>query len=212
MKTILALFSHPDDCELWAGGILKKHVDLGDMVIPCFFHQLKDERKEESKKALSILGMTPIFINTKSYEMPDFDSFTKLIDYLPDVIISHWEYDTHLEHKLIFEHSFKYAHYLKRVKNKTPIFLMASTYFQVGSNQNFIPSIIFDITEYIDKKIMAIKCHKSQNPDYLINDVISQNKLLGEQVKTRFAEGFIEYPLFGFRRSALRDDINSLIK
>lgn len=211
MKTIVALFSHPDDCELWAGGILKKHVDIGDKVIPCFFHQLKKERKEESIKALSILGMKPVFIDTNSYEIPDFNVFIKIIDFLPDVIISHWEYDTHLEHKLIFQHSYKYAHYLKRLKKHTPLFLMASTYFQIGSNQNFIPTIIFDITEYIDQKIEAIKCHVTQNSEFLINDVITQNKLLGGQVKVGFAEGFIEYPLFGFKRSMLRRDLNSLI-
>ena len=212
MKTIFAIFSHPDDCELWAGGILKKHIDMGDEVKIFFFHQLTDKRIEESKTALAILGLTPTFVNTPDYQMPDFENFVLTAgDKNPDIVISHWEEDTHLEHRLIFEHSLKYVHYLKRYKKNTPIFLVASTYYLMGRQQNFRPSLIFDISPYIELKENAINCHISQKPHSLLKDIISQNQIFGKQVGVEYAEGFIEYPLFGFNRTALRDNLRDLL-
>lgn len=212
MKTIFAIFSHPDDCELWTAGILKKHIDMGDTVRVFFFHQLTDKRIEESRRALAILGMSPVFIYTPDYGLPDFEKFISLTkNEIPDIIISHWDDDTHLEHRLIFEHTLHYAHYLKRYRKFTPLFLMASTYFMSGRHKNFRPSVIFDISSNIEQKIEAIKCHVSQKPAFLLDDIMSQNRILGKQVGVAYAEGLMEYPLFGFKRTALRNDLNDLL-
>lgn len=212
MSTIFAIFSHPDDCELWAGGILKKHIDKGDTVKVFFFHQLTDKRMEESRCALSILGLIPTFVPTPDYELPDFDNFISLTNNeIPKVVISHWDKDTHLEHRIIFEHSLKYVHYLKRYKKSMPLFLMASTYFMTGIYQNFRPSLIFDISPYIRLKKEAINYHVSQKPDFLLDDIISQNRMLGKQVGVEYAEGFVEYPLFGFRHTALHKDLSDFL-
>lgn len=212
MKTIFAIFSHPDDCELWAGGILKKHIDMGDAVRVFFFHQLTDKRIGESRRALAVLGLIPVFIPTPDYGLPSFEAFISLTgNEAPDIVISHWDDDTHLEHRLIFEHTLHYVHYLKRYRKVTPIFLMASTYFMSGRHLDFRPSLIFDISPYIELKIEAINCHVSQKPDFLLDDIVSQNRILGKQVRVPYAEGFMEYPLFGFNRTALRNDLNDLL-
>jgi len=207
---IAVFFAHPDDAEIWAGGTLKKHVDLGDKVTSYMFHELNDIRIAESKQALSILGIRGEYHNTQPYQQPNFENLLKCIEVMPDVVITHWEKDTHIEHQLVFRLSLMLAHFAKRYHKKTPCLLMTSTYGGQGIDTLFSPTIIVDITNEIQSKREAILCHVSQRPENILNDIESQNRILGSQVKTQFAEGFIEYPLFGFKRTALRSNLGDL--
>jgi LmbE family N-acetylglucosaminyl deacetylase len=211
MKNIVAIFAHPDDAEIWAGGTLKKHIDLGDRVKSYIFYEVNEIRKLESEKAQSLLGLDAEFFVTLPYQKPNFEEFIKKFEDVPDIILTHWENDTHIEHQQIFKLSLLLAHYFKRYYKKTPCLLMASTYANQGANSFFNPTIIIDIANQMDIKIEAILCHKSQKPDTILNDIESQNRILGNQIKTKFAEGFIEYPLFGVKRSALRNSFRDLL-
>ena len=208
---ITALFAHPDDCELWAGGTLKKHIDNGDEVNTCMFYELSIKRLEESRQALSMLEIPSLAVETPAFCIPDFRNFYDKYMFEPDIIITHWEYDTHLEHKLIFNFSLNYAHYLKRYKKKTPVFLMASTYNLVGSGLSFTPSIIVNISDQWESKKEAIMMHKSQKPELLLKDIESQNAIFGNQIKRQMAEGFIEYPLYGRRITTRRENLSDFL-
>jgi len=207
MKSIAAIFAHPDDAEIWAGGTLKKHVDLNYNVKSYMFYELSQIRCAESEEALNFLSISASLCRTESYKPPKFSLFKKLIHPLPDIIITHWESDSHIEHKLIFDLSLLFAHHMKRYYKKTPLLLMSSTYNLLGTTGMFQPSIIMDISEQMQTKEKAIKCHKSQNPNRILNDVRAQNTIFGLQIKRKYGEGFIEYPLFGTKNTRKYDQI-----
>lgn len=156
MINIAAFFAHPDDCELWACGTLKKHIERGDVVNTYLFYELNKCRLKESSQALLFLRIPPFYFKTNPFTLPEFKDFCDNYTFEPDIIITHWEHDTHLEHKLIFNFSLLFAHYLKRYKKKTPIILMSSTYNQVGNSCVFIPTVIVDISDQWENKKKAI--------------------------------------------------------
>ncbi|NOQ25816.1 MAG: hypothetical protein GQ564_10685 [Bacteroidales bacterium] len=215
---IYVFLAHPDDCELWAGGTLLKHVNKGDIVKSFVFYDITKQRKMESIKALDLLGITSFFYPVKTFSAPNIDSFLKDFTIeVPDLIITHWNLDSHIEHRSIFSFSTMLIHHWNRnkMRNKNgayPILLMCSTYFLLGENIMFHPNIIVDITGVFDKKIKAIMHHKSQKVEVLIKDIESQNSTFGSSIEKRYAEGFIEYPLFGKNKSLERNNLNELIK
>ncbi|NVO12331.1 MAG: PIG-L family deacetylase [Bacteroidales bacterium] len=214
---IYAIFAHPDDCELWAGGTLWKHVKIGDIVKTFIFYDITEQRKSESITSLDTLGIECSFCQTEPFMTPNIYSFLNKRIEVPDIIITHWNYDSHIEHKSIFNLAIELIHYWNRNKIRNnngtyPILLMGSTYFLLGENKMFQPNIIIDITTEFKDKINAIKFHKSQKVDLLISDVRSQNILFGNSIQREFAEGFLEYPTFGRFFSANRENLKELIK
>lgn len=214
---IYSFFAHPDDCELWAGGTLTQHFNNGDEVKSFVFYDISNQRRKESSNALESLGISPFFHPQENSSLPDITLFLDEFSIeVPDVILTHWNFDSHIEHRNIFNFSTMLVHYWNRnqYKNrngKYPILLMSSTYFMLGENKEFQPTIIIDITDVFDQKVKAIRMHKSQKPDLLIRDITSQNCLLGNRIGYKFAEGFTEYPLFGKNKSLKRQNFNDLI-
>jgi len=211
MKKIAAVFAHPDDLEIWAGGTIKKHLGFGDQVRSYVFFEINDTRKAENDRAMALLGIEVDYVFTPPYQAPDFEGFIASHTDIPDLIITHWNEDTHLEHQLVFSFSLLWAHHLKRYRKQPPILLMASSYTAQGYSSAFNPSIIIDISDQMEAKKAFILCHQSQKPEKILTDVTAQNTLLGIQVKTPYAEGFLEYPLFGYKKTALRNSFRDFI-
>lgn len=213
MKIIYAIFAHPDDCEIWSGGTLYKFVQKGGKVSSYCFYEISDIRKKESERALKRLSIQANFLASEPYQKLDSDRFlSETSGVVPDLIITHWNDDTHLEHQKTFDLALELAHYYKRYNKKTPILLMVPSYYLHGVNKAFKPEIILDISDVLDKKINAIECHESQNPSFILKDILTQNRIFGQQIKVEYGEGYKEYPLFGFRRTAKRSGLEDLFE
>jgi N-acetylglucosamine malate deacetylase 1 len=210
---IVGLFAHPDDAELWCGGTLHLHSCAGDAVRVLAFHCLSPERQAEARAGAQILGIDVGFLPAAEYEPPDaLSTFNVLAVDPPDVVITHWMHDTHIEHRKVFAHALESVHRLKRHMKKTPLMLMTSTYFAMGSQGTFEPNVVCDISAVMDIKRAAIMAHTSQRPEALLDDVLTQNRLWGSRIAARYGEGFLEYPLFGFRHTTRRASLHDLVR
>lgn len=208
---ILGIFAHPDDMELWAGGTVLLHADAGDRITLIVFYELTPVRIAELHAAWQGVPVEIRLEPTAPYTPIRHDATSDALGHPPDVVLTHWNRDVHIEHRLAFEHAALFCHASKRYQKRTPVLLMTTTYYGKGDGESFDPSIIVDVSSTIERKQRAIAQHVSQNPDHLLADVDSQNRLLGARIGVRHAEGFDEYPLFGFRRSAARTSLAEII-
>ncbi len=195
---ILNFFSHLDDAEIWAGGTINKHYLRGDDIETIVFASAKDERIDESKKAHSILGARLIVYNdiVNLHEKILFLS-EMIIDKKPDIVLTHWMYDSHPDHQNTCEIVRK-AIIKPWILNGNPKRLFSvNTYSSQGFDRVFNPTHYIDISENFEIKIKSLRCFLSQ-PTSLWEKMVSvQNQFLGERIRTKYAEGFINIPIQG---------------
>lgn len=214
---ILAIGAHPDDVELGLGGCLAKHVEKGDDVHVLIFsrgekgvsddelnvkERLSGEennvlkgslRENETKEALKFLGINDEKITILG--LPDAeigvnrDTLEEVYRYVmmlnPDVIYTHHLEDDHLDHvgtSLITLHAAR--------KAKAILF-----YESPSTRASFSPNYFVDISDYLEKKIKALKIHKTQvGKPYMDEDVVkSKARFGGFQAKIKYAEAFVVY-------------------
>lgn len=215
MFKILAISAHPDDIELGLGGSLARYVEEGkevyvlilsrgekgvsdDKIDEEMSEREKDElkgkmREEETRKALNFIGVKNE--NIKILGLPDGGIkpddriveriYEHIIRIGPDVIFTHFPEDDHLDHvntSLITLHAGR--------KMKNVLF-----YESPSTRASFSPNYFVDISDYIQKKIEALKMHKTQNrKPYMDEEVIkAKARYRGFQAKVRYAEGFVVY-------------------
>ena len=166
---ILAIGAHPDDIEIYMFGLLSAFLNRGDKVYPAVAtdgclgtvsikKNLKMIRKKETKKAMKKFN-EPIFLDSKdgslSLDMSITQKIKKLIlSIVPDLIVTHSPLDYHPDHRAL-------SKYVKDAVGFVAPILYADTLMGVNSN----PTVYIDISDYIEEKISAIMCHRSQNPE-----------------------------------------------
>lgn len=168
---VLAIGAHFDDMELGCSGTLIKHVNKGDRVtmLTLSNSEYKNaegkrvrnaaEAFEEGKQAADRIGADLICFNYNTFSIPFDESLTKLITYQIeklhiDTIYSHWSHDVHRDH----QYSARCALMAGR---HVPRFLMYRSNFYL-SDESFRGNFFSDISDVMDKKIEAIKAHKSE--------------------------------------------------
>lgn len=162
MKKILAIWPHPDDIELWCFGTMCKLAGEGNEVH--FLVLSKGEwgtdewdRIAEAKQSAGLLNCSLHIENLPDrYMSSGYETITVIDKYIknikPDMVfIPSWS-DTHQDHRAIYEASLVAA----RLIDEIYIYQAPSTTI------DFRPTVYFDITKYIDKKIEAVKIHSTQ--------------------------------------------------
>lgn len=183
MKDIMVIAVHPDDETLGVGGTLLKHKFNGDRIhcVFCtdiyesegFSKQQVERREEELMQVCKIydfdtyhrLGLktTKIDEYSKSFLVDAFSEiFSKIA---PNIVYLPFAYDVHSDHRIIFEaaysctKSFRYPSIERILMMET---LSETDFAPALSNQNFIPNIFIDITNFIEKKCEIMKIYKSE--------------------------------------------------
>ncbi len=211
---ILAIGAHPDDIELGLGGSLARYVEKGKEVYALILSKgekgVRDEkvegklvkekdelkgkmREDETRKALNLLGVKNE--NIKILGLPDGgikpcdDAIEKVYEHImkvnPDVIYTHFFEDDHLDH---ISTSLITLHAGRRIKN-------ILFYESPSIRTSFSPNYFVDISDYIDKKVKALKMHKTQEgKPYMDEEVIkAKARFRGFQARVKYAEGFVVY-------------------
>ncbi|MDH7513866.1 MAG: PIG-L family deacetylase [Clostridiales bacterium] len=209
---IMAIGAHLDDIEIACGGTLAKAVDKGHEVKmlvlskSAYVHYKgKSIRTEniavkEARLAASILGVNDLEIlefPTKDipYESQVVESINARLDeFRPNLIITHWPFDTHKSHQNTALSAIAAGRYYNSIIMFEPFPPGGRSY--VG----FRPQLYVDITIYIDAKINSIKAHKSEFEKYGGKNWIDAIKaraifrgfdLIAPTVKTpKYAEAF----------------------
>lgn len=161
-KTILAIWPHPDDIELWCFGTMCKYSDewcnVNFLVLSKWeWGSKKWDRITEAKKSAKLLKCNLYIENLPDRYISSGQETISIIEkYInklnPDIVFIPSLNDTHQDHRAVHLASIVAT----RLTNEIYIYQSPST------TTNFKPTLYFDITKYIDKKIEAVKIHSTQ--------------------------------------------------
>jgi len=198
---ILCLGAHTDDGEFGCGGTLAKFIGENKEVYYATFSFAEkslikgftnDSTHKEILEATSILGLNKDNLITFNYEVRKFDSYrqdiledmVKLNSRLkPDLVLTHNTQDTHQDHEVICKESFR------AFKQTSSIF----GYESFKNNRRFNSDIYIELLDkYIDIKLKAIQCYKSQIVKKESNTFIIKQAAMvrGANIGCKYAECF----------------------
>jgi N-acetylglucosamine malate deacetylase 1 len=214
---ILAFGAHADDVEIGMGGSIAKLTVSGKRIGICDLTDADlssngtiELRKREAKKAAEILGVT----ERLSLGLPDRglllrEEFIREIAsvirrYQPQIVFAPYFEDRHPDHgscaRLVEEAVFSAGIRKYQTKNDEAPHKVARVYFYM-INGFHKPDFIIDISETMVDKIAALRAYKSQFEQTessfetpLVNGYVetveARERLFGQQVGVKFAEGF----------------------
>ena len=159
---VLFIFAHPDDVEIYCGGLLNKLYVQGEEIKVCCVAERQQDgvyenaRKREMYCSMELVKIKPDFMNIqdgrviwKDYELEKLKAY--IYSYNPDLIITHNQKDYHFDHRHVSEVVHAAASY------KYPV-LMSDTL--CGNDHE--PEFFCEITKYMKRKIEMLSCYKSQ--------------------------------------------------
>jgi len=200
---ILAIGSHADDIELGCGGTLAMAIEKGHQVKCLYTSDSVFTNKEgvverdrdcvvrELKDAMDCLGVTDYEeLNFPSKDVPYDSELVSAIDrvvgeYQPDIVMTHWVWDTHQSHRHTAEATISACRNLDSILMYEPFPPSGRSYMP------FRPQMYFPIN--IDKKIAAIKAHKSQLEKYgndWFESIEGRARMRGYEMKEKYGECF----------------------
>ena len=197
-KTILAIGAHPDDIEFGCGATILRLRDEGAVtyglvlsVGECGHNNTNmcKVRIEEARSAARVMGLSDI-----SYDnFPDTHLHlhkeeirvaieAALKRWRPDVIFTHNPHDVHTDHHTVFNATREAARGAYSIL----------CYENPNTPPTFRPGYFYDVGNYIDDKIKALECHKTQmGKAYAASAVVrAMAGFRGTQARVKYAEGF----------------------
>jgi LmbE family N-acetylglucosaminyl deacetylase len=199
---ILAIGAHPDDIEFGCGGTLIKYSNKGHRVFLLVMTEgglgaSITVRAKEQLDSKEILGVQDIFWGgyEDTHLLVDKGMINKVEDVIsmvkPDFIFCHFPDDTHQDHRHLAEATMSATRYIRNV-----------LFYEGPTTQNFSPHVFVDISETLDRKIDALKAHRSQVTKTNIEDLTivelarSSANFRGIQGRVKYAEAFHSLRLF----------------
>lgn len=201
---VLAIGAHFDDIECGCGGTIAKHVLVGDNVTmlvvsdSAYFDRItkhgrtKEIALKEGRAGADILGVKKL--ECLEYKGRVFEVSLKLIEDLEaiirnlkiDTVYTHWIHDVHQDHSTISRATLTAARYMPRL-------LMYQSNWYIPPKA-FDGNFFVDISDVINKKIGAIKAHKSEykrkGEEKWIDFIVTQNHAEGVKIGKEYAEAF----------------------
>lgn len=214
-KRILTVAAHPDDEVLGPGGTLIRHRQEGDEVYCLILGEgimsresgtkkEKDNLLKDAHRAAKLIG----FKESHFTHFPDneFDTvsllkITKEVERViatikPHTIYTHHEYDLNIDHRLTFQAVLTAS---RPCNSDCPREILtfetlSSTEWQRKGQKTFNPSMYVDVTDFIEKKIEAMRAYTSEIRDYPHPRSADGIRILaqyrGLESGLRFAEAF----------------------
>lgn len=165
---VLAFGAHPDDLEVGAGGLLARlshegaEVTLAIVSIP----NQTEQRKHEAQAAADVLDANLFILNEdKPCRVEDIPMHelvrrmdTIIGDVRPDLVVTHSANDLHWDHGLVNRATVS-------ALRRTPCDLLAYLSSpEMNAQSRSFGNCFADISGFVDAKLAAIACHKSQLP------------------------------------------------
>ncbi len=208
MMRLMAVMAHPDDAEIWCGGTLILHAEMGDAVRICTLSYTRESvRGKEALEGARRMGCEVEFLGLKDIAIRDTDNavdqLKRSIDsFRPDTIITNWYDDFHPDHEATFRilrRAILRCFWINTMDNIQiyPRIFCCDTYNSMGLHGPFNPENFVDVTQIWEKKIAAINAHKGQPLAFFLDMIDRQCLAHGKSAGTKRAEGFLYLPLFG---------------
>ena len=215
-KNVLVIVAHADDETLGCGGTIQKLKKLGYQVYVMIFTDGVSSRKKKLSKEIQnrsnqIKKVSKLlnFKIFKYYNLPDneLDKISNLglvkkieaaiIKINPEIILTHSNKDLNIDHQKISNATITACRPLPKSKIKQLLFfeILSSTEWNFNSNRiNFNPNRFYDITDFIEKKLEAIKIYKSEIRQYphprSLEGIKTLSKFRGQCIGVNYAEAF----------------------
>jgi len=193
---ILVVTAHPDDIDIFCGGTIAKYCKNGNEVILAVCKKVKkyEERKKEQRRAAEILGYEKIFF---------FDDAKEDVVNELKKLIKRFKIDTIFTFDPIYP-SINTLNFFKKVNPehvKIGEFVLEAikgmkinVYFFATKR----PNVFVDIEKYKEKKLNAIKEHKTQFGNlfrYFLLRILLKifHTKYGKKIKVKCAEAFRKF-------------------
>lgn len=222
MSDLLAIVTHPDDDAIFIGGTLATHARAGDDVHVTYMthgelggnadttrEQLAKRREREARDAADELGVSVSFLDFDDGRIPTgprnrLTLVETIRDHAPDRIVTHHDEDPHPDHRatgeLVTDAYYEASLPLSEAGGEPcdP----DNLYYFGKPSAGFDPSTFLDVSNVIETKEKAIRCHESQlefleehggidrSMADLIEGVRAENRTWGRRCGVRYAEGF----------------------
>lgn len=213
-EKILIFGAHPDDIEIGMGGFISSNSEKYDIIM-CDLTQGEmgsngtiEIRMDEAKKSQKVLGAIER-INMKFEDRNIVVKLERIKDiadtirkYQPKIVFAPYYKDYHPDHencsKLIREaiHMSGLVKYSSKFKKFRPEKFI---YYYINDIEN--ANFYFDISDSFEKKIEALRCHRSQfsisentvetylNSNF-IEKIVTRDKYYGDQCGVNYCEAF----------------------
>ena len=203
MNNVLIIGAHYDDTELGAGGTAAKLISEGKKVYKItltdtvvYSERLKLDIKNErarinSQNACKILGVEELDFETGQYGnlaysqkmMQDLE--TVISDYKIDTVFCHFNEDYQTDHIAASQICRTAARHCENL-----LMYQSNPYI---TPQTFDPNIFVNITEFVEKKRLALQCYDSEHDRQgrLFATNIMRNQIWGYGNHFDYAEGFV---------------------
>jgi len=202
---IAAIGAHIDDIEIGCGGTLAKATRNGhsvQMIVMCDSAYTSfdgkvlrtvEEAIEEGKLAAQLLGVEDLIVLDFAIKDVPYNSATvesldrELSEFKPDLILTHWPFDTHQDHRNTALATISAGRYINNILMYEPFPPSGRSYHP------FRPQVYFDVSETIDKKINALRKHESQYKKYgekWIESILGRAKMRGFDSFVNYAEAY----------------------
>ena len=226
---ILAFGAHPDDVEISMGGTLLHYISEGKKVgiVDLTEGELGtrgsvESRYEEAEEACKIMGIeTRVNLQMKDgFFQHDEENLMKVIvqirRFKPEIVFANSIIDRHPDHakgaKLVAEAA--YLSGLRKIKstwNGTEQEAHRPRITLHYIQDYFItPTIVFDVSSYIEQKMRAVQCYKTQfyDPNSIepntpisgkdfLDFLLGRMKEFGRPIGAEYAEGFTSSKFIG---------------
>jgi LmbE family N-acetylglucosaminyl deacetylase len=172
---ILVIVAHCDDETLGCGGTIAKHVDMGDDVY-CFVmtdNYRSPEIAEHFKNAMDVLGVKSCqllqFGDMQLEKYTIWELSQRIEEYLkkigvPDIIYTHYENDLSQDHKLTYQAT---VTALRPIWGKPfSLYSFDTASSTEWSGKPIEAHMFVDISKYMDKKLKAFNCYKTEIREY----------------------------------------------
>ncbi len=223
MKLDILVFAvHPDDAELGCAGTILKHIALGKKVGIVDFTrgelgtrgtaEIRDEEAADSAKILGLHVRENLRLKDgffKNDEASQLEVIKMVRKYQPEIILTNALHDRHPDHGRAGDLANDAIFLSGLIKIETEIDGLNQQAWRPRLVLQYIqdryiqPDVIIDISDFMDKKVEAIRAFKTQfdNPDskepqtYIsspefLEAVIGRAREFGKSIGGKYGEGF----------------------
>lgn len=204
---ILAIGAHADDVELGCGGTLVKAVKGGHDVRVIITSdssyinydgtvmRTREVADKEAYDALEVLGVPQSKVDIFEfpakdvpYDSTSVEAINKILDeYKPDLILTHWTFDTHQSHRNTALATISAARNFNNILMYEPFPPSGRSYVA------YRPQVYVDVTGHMEAKVKSLEAHVSQFHKYgndWIESIEGRARLRGFESGCKYAETF----------------------
>ncbi len=174
---VVIFAAHPVDLAPACGGLVALLTKAGHEVIPAYATSFRGARKigdepeavvlhREADAAAKILGVKPHYFKMDMDKLQGDEATVKTIgawldETKPDIVLTHWPLDTHLNHHMAS--SIIWQCYFEKKPWNLYFFEIMTEQQSLG----FRPEVYVDIGAVDDIKRKAVGCHEYSRPDHI---------------------------------------------